>query len=64
MTKIAHSTISAPQLANPSVQYYIFTRQILGLAVAYFFTGKLGTSLAISPEYATAVWPPSAKALN
>ncbi len=36
---------------------------ILGLAAAYFITGKLGLLLAIPPGYATAVWPPSGIAL-
>jgi PAS domain S-box-containing protein len=37
--------------------------QILGLALAYLITGKLGTFLAIPPGYATAIWPPSGIAL-
>ena len=37
--------------------------QILGLAVAYFITGKLGNYLAVPPNYATAIWPPSGIAL-
>lgn len=37
--------------------------QILGLAAAYFVTGKLGLLLAIPPGYATAIWPPSGIAL-
>ena len=37
--------------------------QILGLAVVYFVTGKMGTFLAIPPGYATAIWPPSGIAL-
>ena len=36
---------------------------VLGLAAAYLVTGKLGLSLAISPGYATIVWPPSGVAL-
>lgn len=35
----------------------------MGLAAAYFVTGKLGTFLAIPPGYATAIWPPSGIAL-
>lgn len=38
--------------------------QVLGLAIAYFITGKLGTLLAIPPGYATAIWPPSGIALG
>jgi diguanylate cyclase (GGDEF)-like protein/PAS domain S-box-containing protein len=63
MTKFPHLIKSAPQLANPPVQYYILTLQILGFAAAYFVTGKLGTYLAIPPGYATAIWPPSGIAL-
>jgi PAS domain S-box-containing protein len=37
--------------------------QIIGLAIAYAITGKLGTFLAIPPGYATAIWPPSGIAL-
>ena len=37
--------------------------QILGLAAAYFITGKLGISLASVSGYATAIWPPSGIAL-
>ncbi|HTK87821.1 MAG TPA: PAS domain S-box protein, partial [Nitrospiraceae bacterium] len=36
---------------------------ILGLAVAYFVTGKLGLLLAVPPGYATAIFPPSGIAL-
>ena len=35
----------------------------LVLVVAYFLAGKLGQLLAISPGYATAIWPPSGIAL-
>jgi diguanylate cyclase (GGDEF)-like protein/PAS domain S-box-containing protein len=49
--------------ANSSVQTYTWVFQILGLAIAYFVTGKLGTFLAIPPGYATAIWPPSGIAL-
>lgn len=37
--------------------------RILLVAAAYFATGRLGLLLAISPGYATAVWPPSGIAL-
>lgn len=37
--------------------------QILALTASYYVTGKLGTSLAIPPGYATAIWPPSGIAL-
>ncbi len=48
---------------NPSVRAYAWTLQIIGLAIAYAVTGKLGTFLAIPPGYATAIWPPSGIAL-
>lgn len=38
-------------------------KQIVLLAVAYFITGKLALLLAISPGYATAVWPGAGLAL-
>ncbi|MFU8787890.1 MAG: CHASE domain-containing protein [Methylobacter sp.] len=41
----------------------VWLLQIIGLATAYFITGKLGTFLAIPPGYATAIWPPSGIAL-
>ncbi len=37
--------------------------QVLGVAVAYAVTGKLGLLLAIPPGYATLIWPPSGIAL-
>lgn len=46
-----------------SVRSHAWALQIIGLAVAYFVTGKLGTFLAIPPGYATAIWPPSGIAL-
>ena len=46
-----------------SVRSYAKALQIIGLAIAYFATGKLGAFLAIPPGYATAVWPPSGIAL-
>ena len=49
--------------ANPSTRSYVLILQIIGLAAAYFVTGKLGTYLAIPPGYATAIWPPSGIAL-
>ncbi len=51
------STISA------TVNHSTWMLQILGLAFAYFVTGKIGTFLAIPPGYATAIWPPSGIAL-
>ena len=48
---------------NSSVRAYAWALQIMGLALAYFITGKLGTFLAIPPGYATAIWPPSGIAL-
>ncbi len=48
---------------TPSGRYYALALQIIGLAVAYSVTGKLGTFLAIPPGYATAIWPPSGIAL-
>jgi PAS domain S-box-containing protein len=47
----------------PPIQSYISVLHIIGLAAAYFVTGKLGTFLAIPPGYATAIWPPSGIAL-
>ena len=38
--------------------------EIVGLAAAYFATGKLGLLLAVPPGYATAIWPPSGIALS
>jgi CHASE1-domain containing sensor protein len=37
--------------------------EILGVAAAYFATGKLALLLAIPPGYATAIWPPAGIAL-
>jgi len=37
--------------------------EILGLAAAYFGTGKLALLLAIPPGFAAAIWPPSGIAL-
>jgi|LNAP01.1.fsa_nt_gb diguanylate cyclase (GGDEF)-like protein/PAS domain S-box-containing protein len=37
--------------------------QIVGVVIAYYVTGELGTFLAIQPGYATTVWPPSGIAL-
>ena len=37
--------------------------QLLLIALAYYFTGKLGNYLAIPPSYATVIWPPSGIAL-
>jgi hypothetical protein len=45
------------------VHSYAWWLQIIGLALAYLITGKLGTLLAIPPGYATAIWPPSGVAL-
>ena len=36
---------------------------MVGLALLYYVTGRLGLLLAIPPGYATAVWPPSGIAL-
>jgi integral membrane sensor domain MASE1 len=49
--------------ANASTQFYVLILQIIGLASAYFVTGKLGIYLAIPPGYATAIWPSSGIAL-
>jgi signal transduction histidine kinase/CheY-like chemotaxis protein/integral membrane sensor domain MASE1 len=43
--------------------YIIAVSKIMGLALAYFVTGKLGLMLAVPPGYATAIWPPSGIAL-
>lgn len=37
---------------------------VLGIAAAYYVTGRLGLLLAIPPGYATPVWPPSGIALG
>jgi integral membrane sensor domain MASE1 len=37
---------------------------LLGVAAAYYVTGRLGLLLAIPPGYATAVWPPSGVGLG
>ena len=42
---------------------FILLLQIIGVAAAYFVTGKLGTILAIPPGYATIVFPASGIAL-
>ena len=44
-------------------QSYTRLLQIIGLAVVYFIAGKLSYFLAISPEYASVIWPPSGIAL-
>ena len=54
---------SSFSVTNPPVRSYAWARQIMGLALAYFITGKLGVFLAIPPGYATAIWPPSGIAL-
>jgi PAS domain S-box-containing protein len=48
---------------SPATLSLSWVLQIMGLAVAYFVTGKLGSYLAIPPGYATAIWPPSGIAL-
>ena len=37
--------------------------KILGVAVAYWATARLGLLLAVSPGYACAIWPPAGVAL-
>ena len=37
--------------------------QIIAVGLVYFVTGKIGNYLAIPPNYATVVWPPSGIAL-
>ena len=49
--------------ASATANYSTWMLQILGLAVVYFVTGKMGTFLAIPPGYATVIWPPSGIAL-
>jgi PAS domain S-box-containing protein len=44
-------------------QSYARLLQIIGLAGVYFIAGKLSYFLAISPEYASVIWPPSGIAL-
>ncbi len=48
---------------SQSSQFFVWLLQILGLTIAYFVSGKIGTFLAIPPGYATAIWPPSGIAL-
>ncbi|TAN67658.1 MAG: PAS domain S-box protein [Methylobacter sp.] len=50
-------------LSKYSVRDSALALQILALIASYYLTGKLGTSLAIPPGYATAIWPPSGIAL-
>ncbi len=47
---------------GPSLQRRL--AEIVGIAAAYFATGKLGLFLALPPGYATAIWPPSGIALS
>ena len=42
---------------------YAWIVRVFLLGAAYFITGKLGIFLAITPGYATAIWPPSGIAL-
>ncbi|MEI7795233.1 MAG: CHASE domain-containing protein [Methylococcaceae bacterium] len=44
-------------------QFLITFLQIIGVAAAYFITGKLGDLLAIPPSYATVIFPSSGIAL-
>src|SRR3989442_1643571 len=37
--------------------------EVVGIAVVYYFTGKLGLLVALPPGIATAIWPPSGVAL-
>ena len=46
---------------NLAIRRELFTT--LGIALAYFVTGKLGLWLAIPPGYATVIWPASGIAL-
>ena len=48
------------QMRPRSAEYVLAT---CGIAILYYFTGRLGLLLAIPPGYATAVWPPSGIAL-
>ena len=43
---------------------YAWIVRVFLLAAAYFITGKLGIFLAITPGYATAIWPPSGIAMT
>jgi integral membrane sensor domain MASE1 len=38
--------------------------RIVALAIAYYVVGRIGLMLAISPGYATIIWPPSGIALG
>ncbi|TAN67661.1 MAG: PAS domain S-box protein [Methylobacter sp.] len=61
MPKDNHKFSFVCPVANP--RYSVLALQIIGLALAYSVTGKLGTFLAIPPGYATAIWPASGIAL-
>lgn len=57
------TTLAEIPEASTVTRPYLRLLKILGLALAYFLTGKLGTFLAIEPGYATTIWPPSGIAL-
>ncbi len=42
----------------------LFIRQLLTAALAYYVAGRLGSFIAISPGFASAVWPASGVALS
>lgn len=46
---------------NPAVTYGL---KLLGLAILYIITGKLGLLLSVPPGFATVIWPPSGLALG
>ncbi len=63
MSKDINKPSSSFSATNPPVRSCVWVLQIMGVAAAYFVTGKLGAFLAIPPGYATAIWPPSGIAL-
>ena len=50
--------------AIKTTKRHIFLLQLLALAFAYYYAGRLGSFLAIPPNYATIVWPASGIALG
>lgn len=43
---------------------FVYLSKVLGVALLYMVTGKLGLLLAVPPGYATVIWPPSGIALG
>ncbi len=51
-------------MTRPRARWLSWATRLLGLAAAYYVTGKLALLLAIPPGYATAIWPPAGLALG